>query len=77
MKSYPLTRCLLFGEPATYFRAVSKKNEQIKEADQRRKVRSDKPTIRVVTKNPEIRGPTKIKNQHGSEDAVSPVRVTL
>jgi hypothetical protein len=43
-------------------------SEQIKEADQRRKVRSDKPRIRAATK---------IKNQHGSEDAVSLVRLTL
>jgi hypothetical protein len=51
--------------------------EEIKEADQRRKMRSDKTRIRAVTKKPAIRGPIKIKNRHGSEDAVSLVRVTL
>jgi hypothetical protein len=42
MKSYPSTRCFLFGAPTPYFRAVGGSKEEIKEADQRRKVRSDK-----------------------------------
>jgi hypothetical protein len=77
MKSYTSTRCLLFGASTPYFRAVSRKKGQIKEADQRRKVRSGKPMIRATTKKPPIRGPNKIKNQHGSEDAVSLVRVSF
>jgi hypothetical protein len=43
MESYPSTSCVLFGAPTPYFRVVSRKKKgQINEADQRRKVRSDK-----------------------------------
>jgi hypothetical protein len=42
---------------------------QIKGTDQRRDVRGDQRCqIRAATKNPAIRGSTKIKNQHGSEE---------
>jgi hypothetical protein len=43
MKSYPSTRCLLFGAPTPYFRAVSNKTKQIKGADQRPNVRAEEP----------------------------------
>jgi hypothetical protein len=44
-------------------------SEEIKGADQRRNVRGDKMSqIRAATKKPAIKGPTKIKNQHGSEE---------
>jgi hypothetical protein len=44
-------------------------SEEIKGADQRRNVRGDQRSqIRTATKKPAIRGPTKIKNQHGSEE---------
>jgi hypothetical protein len=44
--------------------------EQKKGADQRR-------NVRAATKKPAVRGPTKLKNQLGSEGAVSLVRVIL
>jgi hypothetical protein len=54
MKSYPSTRCLLFGAPTTYFRVVSRKmkrskesinvatSEKINEADQRHNIKEIK-----------------------------------
>jgi hypothetical protein len=42
---------------------------QIKGANQRHNVRGDQRSqIRAATKKPAIRGPTKVKNQHGSEE---------
>jgi hypothetical protein len=43
--------------------------KEIKGTDQRRNVRRDQRSqIRAATKKPAIRGPTKIKNQQGSEE---------
>jgi hypothetical protein len=38
---------------------------------------ADKPRFRAATKKPAIRGPTKIKNQRGSEDAFILVQVIV
>jgi hypothetical protein len=50
-------------------RSETQHQKQIEGTDQRRNVRRrSKEQIRAATKKPAIRGPTRIKNQHGSEE---------
>jgi hypothetical protein len=76
VKTYPSTRCLLFGAPIPYSgrwafqiredqrtRSETQRQSRGTRADQWRKVRSDQQR--------------RTKKEHGSEEAVSLVRVTL
>jgi hypothetical protein len=65
------------SEQRNQSRSETQRQNRGTRAHQRRKVRSDKPRIRAAIKKPAIRRSNKTKKQHGSEDAVSLVHVTL
>jgi hypothetical protein len=63
----PIRDATLGGDQRS--RTETQRQEEIKGAEQRRNVRGDQRSqIRAATKKPAIRGPTKIKYQHGSEE---------